>query len=76
MWFPVAGEIFGSTKNTIWMLNEKNQMALFQPDPTGIKHSKESTIYQIATFFEIPYSRTIPYTLDGIIGYLSILYRV
>lgn len=73
MWFPVAGEIFGSTKNTIWMLNEKNQMALFKPDPTGINHSKESTIYQVATFFEIPYSRTIPYTLDGITGYLSIV---
>lgn len=32
MWFPITEEIFGSTKNTIWMMNEKNQMALFKPD--------------------------------------------
>ena len=73
MWFPVAGEIFGSTKNMIWMMNEKNEMALFKPDPTGVEHSAESTIYQIATFFEIPYSRVIPYTLNNITGYLSIV---
>ena len=30
-WFPVGEEVFGSTKNTIWMMNEKNQMALFKP---------------------------------------------
>ena len=72
-WFPVGEEVFGSTKNTIWMMNEKSQMALFKPDPTDSKYSKESTIYQVATFFEIPYSKVIPYTLNGVTGYLSIV---
>ena len=28
-WFPIAEEITGTTPNMVWMLNENNQMALF-----------------------------------------------
>lgn len=31
------------------------------------------SIYQLATFFEIPYSKIIPYTLNDMQGYLSIV---
>lgn len=72
-WFPVSEEITGSTQNMIWMINENNQMALFKPDMTGNDYLIESTIYRVATFFEIPCSKVIPYILNGINGFLSII---
>lgn len=75
-WFPVAEEITGSTPNMVWMLNTENQMALFKPDMTGNDYLIEATIYQVATFFNIPCSRVLPYTLNGVNGFLSIVENI
>ncbi|MCI8630618.1 MAG: hypothetical protein HFE57_14210 [Firmicutes bacterium] len=48
-------------------------MALFKPDMTGNDYLIELNIYQIATFFDIPCSKVMPYTLNSIIGFLSIV---
>lgn len=75
-WFPIAEEITGSTPNMVWMMNENNQMALFKPDITGNDCLIEDTTYQVATFFNIPCSRILPYTLNGITGFLSIVENI
>ncbi len=75
-WFPIAEEITGTTPNMVWMLNENNQMALFKPDMTGNDYLIEDTIYRVATFFNIPCSKVLPYTLNGITGFLSIVENI
>jgi len=75
-WLPIAEEITGSTPNMVWMLNTENQMALFKPDMTGNDYLIEATIYQVATFFNIPCSRVLPYILNGISGFLSIVENI
>lgn len=73
-WFPVAEEITGTTPNKVWMLNENNQMSLFKPDMTDNDYLIEDNIYRIATFFDIPCSKVQPYTLNGVNGFLSIVF--
>lgn len=62
-WFLIEEEVTGTTSDMSWMVNEKGEKALFKPDESGDDYLIELNVYQLATFFNISYSRVFPYTL-------------
>ena len=72
-WFLLEEEVIGTTSDMSWMSNERGDKALFKPDESGDDYLIELNVYRLATFFDIPYSRVLPFTLNNIDGFLSIV---
>ena len=72
-WTPIDEETFGTTDNMVWMESDSGNRALFKPDISGDDYLIELNVYRLACFLEIPYSKVLPYTLDGLTGFLSIV---
>lgn len=70
-WKVIDEEPYGTTDNMVWMMNDIGNKALFKPDISGDDYLIKLSVYTLAKFFNISYSRVASYSLEGIKGFLS-----
>ena len=72
-WKQLDEEVYGTTDNMYWMCDSNGNRALFKPDVSGEDYIIEYDVCRLALFLDIAYSRVEPYTLNGVVGFLSIV---